>query len=80
MSKKDVVININPFHGELHNVDGDSFELWFFDSVGGDYSRRKIVKIHFKSYWLKFLAKKLWDVQRNTQATADEQAKFLRGG
>ena len=77
--KRDVVININPFHAELQNVNGNSFEIWFFDKVGDDYSRKKIVKIHFQSYWLRFLAEKLWKVQRETQRQANEQAKWLLG-
>lgn len=77
--KKDTVINIRPFHAELKNVRLESFEIWFYDRVGDDYQRRKIVKVHFRFYWLRFLSSMLWKVQKNTQKIADEQARELRG-
>ena len=77
--KKDVVINIKPFHIELKNVRDNSFELWFYDNIGTDCSRRKIVKIHFESWWIKYIARLLWKVQKAKQKEADNMSSALRG-
>ena len=78
MKNKDIVINIEPFHSELKTNSDGSFELWFYSKVGGDYTRKKIVKLKFKGWWLGYIASMLWKVQKKSQEVADEQAKALR--
>lgn len=76
--KKDVVINIEPFHAEVKTYRDGRFELWFYSRVRNDHTRKKIVKIKFKGWWLNFVASMLWKVQKKSQEVADEQAKALR--
>lgn len=78
--KRDVVISINPYHSEIKVNEDNSFTLTFFDNVGGDYTRKKVVNINFKGWWLRFLAASLWKVieHRKSQLLGDENA--LRGG
>lgn len=59
--KKDVVINVNPFHCEIY-FNNKGFTLEFWDKVGDDYSRRKKVRLHFDDWWLKVIARMLWKV------------------
>lgn len=70
-TKKDVVININPFHCEIktHRV---GFSLWFYGNVGDDYRRRKIVKVHFDDWWCKYIAGMLWKLIQRRRIDIDE--------
>jgi len=61
MKKKDTVINIKPFEAKVF-IHSKGFTLNFVAKIGDDYSRKKIVKIHFDDWWLKVIAKLLWSV------------------
>lgn len=76
---KNRVTNVTPFHAELeHNSKG--FTLVFYANIGGDYSRRHLVKVHFDNSWVGYLASLLWKAVNKSQTTIDEQKKALRGG
>lgn len=77
--KRDVVININPFHSEIKVHGDNSFTLTFFDKVGDDYTRKKVVNIHFKGWWLSFLAGSLWKVIEYRKSKLKDDEKALRG-
>ena len=75
MKKKDLIINISPFHCEV-KVNSEGFALWFYDNIGNDFSRRKIVKIHLKNWWLKVIANMMWKVIKQRR---EDVAELERG-
>jgi len=54
--KKDVVINVKPFHAEIIKVDWTGFKIEFISPMGNDYSRRKKIRMEFDWYFLPFLS------------------------
>ena len=64
MSKKNRVVNITPFDAKVRIHGNGDFILTFIDKIGDDHSRLKIVNIRLERWWLKVIAKLLWNVVR----------------
>lgn len=56
--KKDIVINIKPFHAQSR-VYEKGFTLTFHADIGDDYSRKKIINIKLDRWWVIYLAREL---------------------
>ena len=77
--EKDIIINITPYDCEIKVTDDERFELWFITTVGDDYTRKKIVKVKLKNYWLNYLAELLWKVVAFRRKAIDGMIKSLKG-
>lgn len=71
MKKKDTVINLEPFHTVIRRYEG-GFEWQFWDNIGDDYSRKKIVKLKFERWWLSYLARDI------AKVLAEEESELKR--
>lgn len=59
--KKDVKINIKPFHAEIRTHE-KGFVWSFHAPINGQYGRKKIINIHCERWWIAYLAKDLKEV------------------
>lgn len=75
--KKDIVINIEPFHAEIRRFEG-GFEWVFEADIKGDNARRKKIKIKCDRWWLSYLANDLKKVLDEEQVEL-ERLKQLCG-
>ncbi len=76
--KKEKVINIRGVQDvKIKTYDkGFTLDFWATDRNKNKYT----VKIHFECWWVRILAKLLWESVKYQQAGVDRQSSALKGG
>ena len=70
----DKTINLEPYHCESKS-EGDGFVWEFFASTEG--GKRVKVRLHFRFWWVTYLARDLWQTINRRQEEVDGAKKAL---
>ena len=70
----DKTINLHPYHCEF-KPDGDGFVLEFL--CGTNCERRIKARIHFRFWWVGFLARELWKAIRTREQEVESAKKAM---
>ena len=72
--KRNVTINIKPFHMEVEEINMTGFTLKFYDNIGDDCTRHKYVRVRLEWWWMSFIVDTL------KKAYSQQKAKFMSFG
>jgi len=74
--KKDLVINIDPFHAKIRTHE-KGFTWSFFAPINGQFDRKKIINIKFERWWLVYLSNDLKKVIESEKTELDRLVNLV---